>query len=51
MFDGQYQDNLRNTIGKYCDYSDYVYIFSKYTYKELELSVDYDTDFCFISID
>ncbi len=51
MFDGQYQDNLRNTIGKYCDYSDYVYIFFKYTYKELELSVDYDTDFCFISID
>lgn len=51
MFDGKYQDNLSNTIEKYCDYSDYVYIFSKYTYKELELSVDYDTDFCFIIID
>lgn len=51
MISGEYEDNLRNTIQKYCDYSDTVYLFSDYTYKELEVSVQYDTDFCFVFVD
>ncbi len=51
MIDGEYEDNLRNIIQKYCDYSDTVYLFSEYTYKELEVTVNYDSDFCYIHID
>lgn len=51
MISGEYEDNLRNTIQKYCDFSDTVYLFSDYTYKELEVSVQYDTDFCFVFVD
>ena len=51
MISGEYEDNLRNTIQKYCDYSDTVYLFSDYTYKELEVSVQYDTDFCSVFVD
>ena len=51
MINGEYEDNLRNTIQKYCDYSDTVYLFSDYTYKGLEVSVQYDTDFCSVFVD
>ena len=51
FFDGQYEDNLENTIQKYYSYSKYVYMFREYTYEELEVSVSYDRDFCSVFIE
>lgn len=51
FFDGKYEDNLENTIQKYCTYSKFVYLFREYTYKELEVSVSYDRDFCSVFVD
>lgn len=51
MFDGKYKENIENTIEKYCEYSKRVYLFYNYTYDKLNISVQYDTDFCFINID
>ena len=45
FFDGKYEDNLKNTIRKYCDYSGLVYLATQYTYKELEVSVYYNSDY------
>lgn len=38
----QFEDNLRNTLSKYCDYNKRVYSLNYYTYKDLEVSVSYD---------
>ncbi len=51
FFDGQYEDNLRNIIQKYCDYSEHVYIAAEYTYKGLTVSVYYDSDFISVFVE
>lgn len=51
LFDGEYKENLENIVEKYCDSARNVYLFSEYTYKELEISVDYGDDFSFMYID
>lgn len=51
FFDGEYEDRLRNTIQKYCDYSKLVYLAYTYTYKELKVSVYYDADYISVFIE
>lgn len=51
LFDGEYEDKLRNILKKHCDAAKYIYMFTEYTYKELGISVDYGADFCFMYID
>ena len=51
LFDGEYEENLKNILEKHCDDAKYVYLFTEYTYKELEISVDYGADFCLMYVD
>lgn len=51
LFDGEYEENLKNILEKHCDDAKYVYLFTEYTYKELEISVDYGVDFCLMYVD
>lgn len=51
LFDGEYTENLKNIIDKHCDSAKNIYLFSEYTYNDLEISVDYGNDFSFVYID
>ena len=51
LFDGEYEENLKNILKKHCSDAEYTYLFTEYTYKELEISVDYGVDFCFMYVD